>query len=243
MWLERDDITDYKVNRKCFVLSRRPSHYWWELLLLKSCLLGLENLKAGVCTVSKLEIMFTISTFSWTVWLDKRRVVSPKAPTTAKEKWLVTSEGDRVMFHNAREVSDDARVVLAAPWWPSTATHSHSTLPSPWMTLAYVSQKLMLEQFFFLALPLCWWKHFSNKKGFAPCSMLFLHGFNEKKPRLLSVVTKLNCPAIQNPKRYRRALSRWADRYQRGRGQIFGESDSCHKMGFTAPNRWEVMNK
>lgn len=55
---------------------------------------------------------------------------------------------------------------------------------------------------FFLAFPLCWWKHFSNKKGFAPCSMLFLHGFNEKKPRLLSVVTKLNCPAIQNPKRY-----------------------------------------
>lgn len=41
MWLERDEITDYKDNRKCFVLSRRPSHYWWELLLLKSCLLGL----------------------------------------------------------------------------------------------------------------------------------------------------------------------------------------------------------
>lgn len=77
---------------------------------------------------------------------------------------------------DAREVSDDACVLLAGPWWPST-THTHSQ--SPWMTLSYVSQRLMLDHFF--SLVLC--SFFKQNRSCYMFHGTYWHCLNEEKPR------------------------------------------------------------
>lgn len=155
--------TEYKANKKCFVLSPRPSRYWHELLLLKLCLLGLESLKGGLYSIKAWDNVQHFHFFMDGLGLQREKL-SP--PTALKTIWKITCDirGSEWCFIMQEEC------LMMSCWQPRHLKHNntHTVVHtacsrSLWMTLYNMKQKVILEkQFFFSG---------SNKRRVAPCHL------------------------------------------------------------------------
>ena len=87
---------------------------WRELLLLKSCLLGLESLRGALYIIKAWDNVHHSYLFMSSLGLQKEKLCPLRHRRLWKKNYF-WHQSERVMFHNAGGVSDDACVPFASP--------------------------------------------------------------------------------------------------------------------------------